>query len=337
MHYFYHKKKCVEFRNTCKMKESRFVSLNKAKWEKMEHLGRLDTDTLASNYVILSDDLSYARTFFPGSDVVKYLNQLISVYQVNIYGKGQEEEKGGVMSFWTREFPLLLYRERRTLLFAMIFFLFSAMIGVFSTAHDDMFVRSILGNEYVERTIRNIENGTPMGIYASGNEWDMFVMITTNNIKVSFVAFVFGVLCSAGTLWILFSNGLMIGAFQYFFFQHGLLLHSVMSVWAHGTFEITSIVIAGGAGLVMGNSFLFPGTYGRMYSFKEGALRGIKIVTGLIPFFVIAGWIESFITRYADAAPIVGAVTILLSLGGVIGYFVVYPYYLYKNEWYGKD
>ena len=110
-----------------------------------------------------------------------------------------------------------------------------------------------------------------------------------------------------------------------------------MSVWAHGTFEITSIIIAGGAGLVMGNSFLFPGTYKRSYSFRNGALRGIKIVTGLIPFFIIAGWIESFITRYADTYPVVGAAAIILSLGGVIGYFVVYPYYLHKTETNGKD
>ncbi|HJA14878.1 MAG TPA: stage II sporulation protein M [Candidatus Butyricimonas faecavium] len=316
------------------MKEARFVSQNKEKWREMENISHLDTDTLASNYVILSDDLSYAKTFYPGSDVVKYLNQLISVYQINIYG---QEQKKGVLSFWVREFPLLLYRERRMLLFAFVFLLFSALIGVFSTAKDDTFVRLILGDEYVDNTLENIENGTPMGIYSSLDEMNMFFMITSNNIKVAFVAFVFGIFFSAGTLWILFSNGVMLGAFQYFFSQHGLLLHSVMSVWAHGTFEITSIIIAGGAGLVMGNSFLFPGTYKRSYSFRNGALRGIKIVTGLIPFFIIAGWIESFITRYADAYPVVGAVAIVLSLGGVIGYFVVYPYYLHKTETNGKD
>ena len=160
----------------------------------MENVGRLNTDTLASNYVILSDDLSYAKTFYPGSDVEKYLNQLISVYQINIYGKGEQSERRGMLTFWGHEFPLLLYRERRTLLFALLLFLFSALIGVFSTAHDESFVRSILGDAYVERTISNIENGTPMCIYASGDELDMFVMITTNNIKVSFVAFVFGIL-----------------------------------------------------------------------------------------------------------------------------------------------
>ena len=75
------------------MKEARFVSQNKEKWGKMENVNHLDTDTLASNYVILSDDLSYAKTFYPGSDVVKYLNQLISVYQINIYGQERSESR----------------------------------------------------------------------------------------------------------------------------------------------------------------------------------------------------------------------------------------------------
>lgn len=318
------------------MKEAKFVSKNKEKWGKMEKVSHLDAGTLASNYVILSDDLSYAKTFYPGSEVVKYLNQLISVYQINIYGQDQSEKKG-IIAFWVREFPLLLYRERRTLLFALLFFLFAALIGVFSTSKDDSFVRLILGDAYVDQTLNNIANGTPMGVYSSYDEGNMFFMITVNNIKVSFIVFVFGILFSVGTLWMLFTNGIMLGAFQYFFFQQGLLLHSAMSVWAHGTFEITSIIIAGGAGLVMGNSLLFPGTYKRSYSFRQGALKGIKIVAGLIPFFVIAGWIESFITRHADTYPVVGAVAIILSLGGVIGYFVLYPYYLYKNEIDGKN
>lgn len=72
--------------------------------------------------------------------------------------------------------------------------------------------------------------------------------------------------------------------FRIFFYKYGLLAHSVMSVWAHGTFEITSVIIAGAAGLIMGNSFLFPGTYPRLFSFRRGAVRGVKIVAGLVPF-----------------------------------------------------
>jgi uncharacterized membrane protein SpoIIM required for sporulation len=90
-------------------------------------------------------------------------------------------------------------------------------------------------------------------------------------------------------------------------------------------------VIAGAAGFVMGNSLLFPGTYSRLISFKMGAVKGLKIVMGLVPFFVMAGFIESFITRYAFMhwslkTMIIGASAFLM-----IYYFIIYPYQLKKH------
>lgn len=313
------------------MKEARFISINKEKWLKMEQGRQLDADRLAANFVELSDDLAYARTFYPGSDVEKYLNHLVASYLTDInVGHPAHTKKWWV--FWRTDFPLLLFEKRKTLGFAFIFFLLSVVIGVFSAAREESFVRLILGDAYVNMTLDNIAAGKPMGVYSQGDALEMFLQITTNNIKVAFVAFAWGLLFSAGTLWVLFQNGIMLGAFQYFFYQKGLLLHSVLSVWAHGTFEITSIVIAGGAGLVLGNSFLFPGTFPRLHSFRTGALQGIKILAGLIPFFVIAGWIEGFITRYADARPVIGAVVMAFSVLGVAGYFVIYPWWLVRKQ-----
>lgn len=312
------------------MREARFVALNKNKWKEMEKWQGLDSEVLAANFVELSDDLSYARTFYPGSDSERYLNQLISNYQVNV-NSGKVERKKGIAFFWKQEFPLLLASQYKTFLFALLFFALSVVLGVFSAAHDTDFLRLILGDNYVNMTQDNIAAGKPMGVYSNQGEWSMFVRITINNTKVAFNAFALGLLFSAGTLWVLFFNGIMLGAFQYFFFQQHLLAHSMLSVWAHGTFEITAIIIAGGAGLIMGNSFLFPGTYTRLYSFRRGALTGLKIVVGLIPFFILAGWIESFITRYADQTPLIGAICVCLSAIGVIFYFVVYPYRLYRK------
>lgn len=306
------------------MKEARFIARNRDKWKKMENWQQFNSEKLAANFIELSDDLAYARTFYPGSEIEQYLNRLMVGYHTNI--NSRPPRKSSLLSFWTKDFPLLINREYKTLLFAFCFFTISVLIGVFSAAHEESFVRLILGDAYVNMTIDNITSGKPMGVYNNMEEWYMFFQITSNNIRVAFIAFAFGLIFSAGTLWILFSNGIMLGAFQFFFYKYGLLLHSSMSVWAHGTFEITSIIIAGAAGLVMGNSFLFPGTYPRLYSFRRGALEGVKIVAGLVPFFIIAGAIESFVTRYADSQPVVGGVVIALSVIGVLGYFVVYPY-----------
>lgn len=309
------------------MKEARFIARNREKWGKMEQRQQLEADQLAADFIELSDDLAYARTFYPGSDTERYLNQLLGTYLSDI-NRGRPIAKKAWWKFWVDDYPLLIAEHYKTLLFVLGFFLMSVLTGVFSTAHEESFVRLILGDSYVNMTLDNISKGKPMGVYAQGDAMYMFIRIAFNNIKVAFVAFAYGIFFSAGTLWILFFNGIMLGTFQYFFYQHGLFMHSVFSVWAHGTFEITSIIIAGGAGLILGNSFLFPGTYPRMLSFRLGALKSIKVVTGLVPFFIIAGIIESFITRYADDTPVVGAVTMLLSLIGVLWYFVVRPYQL---------
>ena len=84
------------------------------------------------------------------------------------------------------------------------------IIGVFSAANNDSFVRLILGDSYVNMTSENISKGDPMAVYKQMNQVDMFLGITFNNIRVSFFAFMLGILFSFGTAYILFSNGIML-------------------------------------------------------------------------------------------------------------------------------
>jgi uncharacterized membrane protein SpoIIM required for sporulation len=170
-----------------------------------------------------------------------------------------------------------------------------------------------------------------MAVYKSMGRGDMFFAITVNNIKVSFMAFSMGVLLSLGTGFVLLQNGIMLGAFQYFFYQQGFLLPSFLTIWIHGTIEIASIIIAGAAGLVMGNSILFPGTYPRMESFRKGAKKGLKIVIGLVPLFVMAGFLESYVTRLTDWHWVPRLGIIVASAFFIIYYFVLYPIKLQKH------
>ena len=95
-----------------------------------------------------------------------------------------------------------------------------------------------------------------------------------------------GLLTSFGTGYMLLSNGIMVGAFQTFFYQHDLLWESSLAIWLHGTLEIWAIIVAGAAGLALGNGWLFPCTYSRLESFRRGAKRGLKIVIGTVPKLV---------------------------------------------------
>lgn len=310
------------------MKEIRFVNLNANRWEQFEQLlnipGKADPDTMAELYIQLTDDLAYAKTYYPNSNTTKYLNQITGKAHQVIYSN-KKEKKNRIVTFWTYELPIEVKKQHRKLLYSFVIFFVSVLIGMVSTAHDDTFVRLILGESYVNMTLSNIEKGDPMAVYKQANEMNMFLGITINNIRVSFFAFVLGLFISVGTGIILFYNGVMLGAFSYFFYQHDLLAESIFTVWIHGTLEIAAIIIAGGAGLVLGNSILFPGTYKRKTSFLKGVKSGVKIVVGLMPIFIVAGFLEGFITRHTEFPYSARGTIILTSLAFIIWYFIIYP------------
>lgn len=316
------------------MREALFVKNNHNKWKEFEILlnkkQSVQPDKLADLFISLTDDLSYARTHYPRSKNTQYLNMLAARVHQAIY-RNKKEKTNRFATFWLYELPLVCFEARRQILYAFLIFAISVSLGALSTAHDETFSRLILDDGYVNMTLENIEKGDPMGVYKSMGQIEMFFYITFNNIKVALTTFAVGIIFSIGTGFILFQNGVMLGTFQYFFYQKGLFLTSFLSIWIHGTIEISSIVIAGAAGLVMGNSLLFPGTYPRMVSFKRGAHKGLKMVVGLVPLFIIAGFLESYITRLTEWHWAAKGGIILTSALFIVYYFVIYPAQLHKK------
>lgn len=310
------------------MKEVTFIRQNLDKWRGYETTveSTLSTpDELADAYIDITSDLAFSQTHYPKSRITLYLNNLASAIHQRIY-RNKRERWSRIVTFWTREMPQIMWHARKELCISFLIFVVSALVGALSQWLDPEFSRLILGNSYVDMTLQNIENGTPMAVYGSGSEGTMFFGITINNIMVSFRAFASGLLTSFATGLLLFYNGVMIGAFQTFFAQHGLLWDSFLAVWLHGTIEISAIIVAGAAGIAMGNGWLFPGTYGRLYSFRRGAMKGLKIVIGTVPLFCVAGFIESFLTRHTEFPDAFRLTVILLSAIFIVYYYIVLPY-----------
>lgn len=317
------------------MREAAFVKQNKDKWLRFESLlhnrDKISPDELSSLYMEVTDHLSYAQTFYPESKTLTYLNHLSSQSHQLIY-KTKRESSKRFITFFTQEFPLLFYGYQRQLLIAFLTFVLFSIIGAYSAANDGTFVRSILGDGYVNMTLENIANGDPMAVYKDSNEMGMFLGITINNIKVALYAFIYGILFSVGSLLIIMNNAVMLGSFQYFFYEQDLLWESVRTIWIHGTIEISVIIIAGCAGMVVGNSILFPQTYTRLASFKRGMKNGLKIVVSTIPFFIIAGFLEGFVTRHTEMPDWLAIFIIGSSLALILFYYVYYPRKIYKKK-----
>ncbi len=316
------------------MREAAFVKRNKDKWAVFENALSKKTDiapdVLSDLYIEITDHLSYAKTFYTGSNTEFYLNGLASQAHRQIY-KTKRESKNRIISFWKTEFPTMFYHHRRELLIAFLVFSFFTAVGAFSAANEGDFVRSILGDGYVNMTLENIENDDPMAVYKEMGEVNMFLGITINNITVALYAFAFGILLGIGTLYIMLRNGIMLGSFQYFFFDKGLGWESVRTIWIHGTIEISVIIIAGCAGLVLANGILFPGTYTRLESFRRGVVNGLKIMLSTVPFFIIAGFLEGFVTRHTEMPDWLAILIIIGSLALIVFYYIIYPYQLNKK------
>lgn len=310
------------------MREIVFLQQNAEKWQRFEAIldntRKANPDELTELFVDVTDDLSYARTFYPESKTVAYLNELAQRIHTRVY-RSRREPGGRLLQFWRHELPAVMYAARKELLVSFVVFIAAAALGWISTTHDTGFARLILGDAYVNMTLSNIETNDPMAVYKQANEMSMFLGITVNNVRVAILAFAAGLLFSLGTVFVLFQNGVMVGTFFTLFYQQGQLGEAMQTVWIHGTLEISAILIAGAAGLVIGNGILFPGTYPRLASFRRGARAGMKILFGTIPLFIVAGILEGFVTRHTDMPVALTVLVIGASLVFVVAYFILYP------------
>ena len=316
------------------MTETQFIEKNKLFWEELEAIldkPVKDADKLSGLFVKVSSDLSYARTFYPNRSVRLYLNNLTQRVFDSMQTDEDKFEFKQITNFFRHILPQEIYNSRKALLSSLAIFLIALGIGIISSKYNPDFPKIILGNEYIKMTEKNIADGDPMAVYKDDRKLNMFFGITTNNIRVALLAFVLGIIGAVGTVIVLLSNGIMVGAFQYFFLTKGLFWVSFLTIWIHGTIEISAIIIAGGAGIVMGNGLLFPKTYDRNTSLQIAALRALRIILGTVPLFIIAGLLESFVTRQTELPTFIKVTIIGLSALLIFIMWIAYPWYYHKK------
>ena len=285
---------------------------------------------MAREFTRLVDDLGYAKTFYPTSKVTQYINSLATRIYLNIY-KNRKEESNRLVHFWKYDVPLTIRKHHGTILFAFILFVLFFVVGFFSAKQDENFTRDVLGNGYVNMTEKNIDEGNPFGVYRSGNSFLMWLGLMINNIVVSLMYFVKGIFFGILSLYSMIKEAIRLGAFEYMFFSKGLGGKAAVTVLIHGMLELTAIIVASGAGVILGKSFLFPGTISRWKSLQRGVKDGVKIVIGLMPIFAIAAFFEGFVTRYYNMPILLSSALLLASGSFIVWYFIIYPIRLEKK------
>lgn len=320
------------------MREAAFIRQNKEKWLEFEKSlyksSENKPERLAELFIQINNDLAYAQTYYPKSNVIKYLNALAVTAYHKIYGHRRTGK--GFKSFWTYEIPMIMYRYRKYFYFSFVVFFLMIAIGVFSAIYEPEFVRSILSDGYVDMTERNIENGDPLAVYnnsSSLGNFNSFFFIAFNNLRVGLTSFLYGLFGGVGSLYFMLVNGVMVGSFQYMFFEKGHFFLSLRTIWMHGSMEMFAMCIEIGAGILMGTSYLFPGILTRKQAFFQKGKAALKIVISTMPFTLAAALIEGYLTQYAKAMPIaIAALIVLGTLGFIAWYYLIYPVKVYKRS-----
>ena len=311
------------------MKEIVFIKQNKDRWKEYE-TPTSDPDELAQRFVQLIDDLGYVKTHYPLSATKDYLNNIASSIYLSIY-KNKKEDKGRWKRFFTTEVPEVLYRQRKTIYFTLFLFIALYCIGLFSSAHDETFTRAILGDDDVNMTQNHIKSGKPFARYDGMNQIVMFFYIAWNNIRVSLLCLFSGLTAGLGTVYLMLSNGIMVGSFHHMFIAEGFGTKWLFVVMIHGTLELFAIIVSGACGFMIANALLFPKTYTRLASLRIAAKDAVKVMITVILVLIAAAFLESFVTRYEDM-PIIFSIMILLgSLWFIVYYYFIKPIKVHRQ------
>lgn len=296
------------------MNVERWVASRRPVWQKLEELlkrvdrcglFRLDRDELQSLgrlYRSTSSDLSRARALNLSCEVVAYLNNLAVKAHNQVY-QSKNNRWLDLFNFFYATFPSLVRRYMAYIAVSFLLCVAPALVCYDCAVHNKQFAHmEVLGgmplvSDDMMDTIQqkkmwtdNLQDASP--IFSSA--------IAANNIRVCICSFALGVTAGIGTVVLLIFNGMSVGTIFGVCREHGLFSNLLLFVVGHGSLELPSIFISGGAGLLLGRGILFPGRLTRIDSFKSAARSAIGLFAGVIPLLLVAGCIEAFVSPRTD-------------------------------------
>jgi len=264
-------------------------------------------------------DLSAVRADHSSQALAQYLNRLVSRAHNYVYS-GRRISFSSLWQFFAHGYPRLLRRMSGYLLAATLISVAAGLLGALIVMLRPDFGVMFLGADKVA----NLDHHKMWTDSVLSVKPQAASGIMTNNITVCFLTFAGGITAGLFTLYILFNNGLMLGAIAVTCRQH----HMALSLWsfvaAHGALEIPSIMISGAAGLRLAAGILFPGMLNRRAALAQAGLEAVQLVSATVPLLIVAGTLEAFLSpthapialKFAVGAILLTALTLWLTEGG---------------------
>jgi uncharacterized membrane protein SpoIIM required for sporulation len=333
------------------MNKRKFVAKRSVSWRRFEKLlDRLDSISLrkftpaetaefSRLFRELCYDLSLIRSRDWGRGLVSYLNDLVSRGH-NAFYSSPPGNLANFVRYLTVGFPRLFRQNLGYFLTAAMLFFGTLAITWGIVQHDPSLARRIIPSEqltmmekmYSDRPSQEGEDdeNPPKDWRADPNFMDqraaMAGFYINHNTSIAFDCFARGILLAIGTIYTLIENGIAIGAIAGYLIATGHSERFLSFVVSHGSFELTAISVAGGAGLMLGNSLIYPGQRTRLESLRVRGFEAIQIACGAGVMLFIAALIEAFWSPAPIPSPVKYA-------GGAVLWILVVVYLAMAGRW----
>ena len=255
-----------------------------------------DVLRMAERYRGVCTDLMLAESYDLPRDTVAYLHGLVGRAHNALYrAQGFRFRDWGRVLFESA--PRRLRRDP-ALGVAAIVFVISFLICALVSAAQPEFARQVVGEKFVEAIdhmySRPIESLSREG--AGRDDTAMAGFYMQHNTSIGLKCFAWGILFGVGSLFQLLSNGIVLGTL----FGHMAVSPHARTfftfVTAHTSFELTAIVVAGAAGLRMGWGLIDTQGQSRLASLRREATHALPALGSSVVLFVLAAFIEGFIS-----------------------------------------
>lgn len=318
-------------------KSVRFRREREASWRELEKLvGLAETKGMAALspedlarlpllYRAALSSLGVARAISLDRNVLEYLEGLAGRAYLCVY-RSRRTFREAAAAFFARAFPRAVARFRVHCLLAAAFLILGGAAGFVLTSADLERFHSFVGEEMAQgrgpesttEELRSILYDDEDSVSSGLVTFAMFLF--THNAQIGMLSFALGFLAGIPVFLLLFTNGLILGAFAALYDSRGLSVDFWGWILPHGVPEILALVICGAGGLALGQSLVWPGRYRRFDSLSlRGREAGVLFVGALALFFV-AGLIEGIFRQTVADVPVRYAVATIGALV-LVAYF----------------
>jgi uncharacterized membrane protein SpoIIM required for sporulation len=294
------------------MNVEQFLAERRPVWEQLDRLldktaeldlDRAETQELIELYRRTCSDLNRARAFTASPEIIGYLNQLTGRGYRYIYQAAHS------VPIWTafvrlvtREIPAAFRRERNWVALAAGAFIFGTLFGaaavVIEPANGRRLIPAMFFTERPSERVEKIEQEDER-IDRMEEALAFGASLYTHNIKVSLLAFSLGALTIVGGIWLLFYNGVILGAVATMYVLDDVPLFFFAWVGPHGALELPAIIFGGAAGLIAGRALLMPGNLTRAASLRRVLPSIWRMITGTALILICAGLIEGSFSQFS--------------------------------------